>query len=274
MTSFAFRKMRLGGAALTCYLTSVFLASSAQLPTPLPSATNVLQRVLERASQVAQGETGPKLTYSKRSITQELNSHGGVVSSTEKKYNVVLIQGWPFERLIQIQGKQLSEADLRKEQEREQAFRNKIAGRELKQRKDRKEAWITPELLARYHFTVVSNDICRNRKALVLAFKPKPGNPEETMEDKICNRFAGLLWVDSEDAEIARLEVHLTDDLSLGWLGMLGSLKECNLTAQRQRMPEGTWVNTKHVLHIVGRKVVSTMRYRSIEESSDFRPGT
>jgi len=256
------------------YLTSVCLGWPADSKATLPPATNIVQRILERAAQVAQGDTGPKFTYSKRSVTQELNSRNEVVHSTEKKYNVVLIQGWPFERLIQVQGKQLSEAELRKEEQREQTFRNKIAGRELKQRKDRKEAWITPELIGRYRFIVVSNDVCRNRKAFVLAFKPKPGNPDETIEDKICNRLAGLLWVDSEDSEIARLEVHLTDDLSLGWMGMLGSLKECNLTAQRQKMPEGTWVNTKHVLQIVGRKLVSTMRYRSIEESSDFRPGT
>jgi hypothetical protein len=274
MAGFASSKIMVIGVALSFYLTSVCLVRSAESKTTLPPATNIVLRLLERASQVAQGDTGPKFTYSKRSLTEELNSRGEVVHSTEKKYNVVLIQGWPFDRLIEVQGKQLSEADLRKEEQREQAFRIKIAGRDLKQRRDRKEAWITPELIGRYHFTVVSNDLCRNRKAFVLAFKPKSGNREETIEDKICNRLTGLLWVDSEDAEIARLEVHLTDDLSLGWMGMLGSLKECNLTAQRQKMPEGTWVNTKHVLQIVGRKLVSTMRYRSIEESSDFRPGT
>src|SRR5262245_4468197 len=272
MAGFASSKIIVIGVSF--YLTSVSLVRSAESKAALPPATNIVQRLLERASQVAQGDTRPKFTYSKRSITQELNSKGEVIHSTEKNYNVVLIQGWPFDRLIQVQGKQLSETELRKEEQREQAFRNKIAGRDLKQRKDRKEAWITPELIGRYHFTVVSNDLCRDRKAFVLAFKPKPGNLEETIEDKICNRLAGLLWVDSEDAEIARLEVHLTGDLSLGWMGMLGSLKECYLTAQRQKMPEGTWVNTKHVLQIVGRKLVSTMRYRSVEESSDFRPGT
>src|SRR5690242_6712716 len=199
MARFASSKILVRGAALICYLTSAFFANSAE--TNLPSATNVLQRVLERASLVASNQRASKYVYSKRSVTEELNSRGDVVTSTEKKYNVVLIQGWPFERLVQVQGRQLSQEDLRKEEQREQAFRNKIAGRELTHRKEKKEAWITPELLGRYHFTVLSNDILRNRETFVLAFKPKPGNPEQTIEDKICNRFAGLLWVDSQDAE-------------------------------------------------------------------------
>ncbi len=261
-----------GKRILAGCVVSIGLACSAE--NRLPSATNVLQRVIQRASEVAQGEKGPKFTYSKKSVTQELNSRGEVINSTEKKYNVVLIQGWSFERLVQVQGQQLSESELRKEDQREQEFRNKIAGREMKQRKEKREAWITPELIARYQFNVLSNDVCQNRSTLVLEFKPKPDNPEQTIEDKICNRFAGLLWIDNEDAEIARVDVHLIGDLSLGWFGMLGSLKECDLTMRRQRMPQGTWVNARHTLHIIGRKLFSTMRFRSTEESSDFQPST
>jgi hypothetical protein len=247
---------------------------SADLSAGLPPATNVLQRVIERAAQVSRGEKNQKYSYSKRSLTEELNSRGEPTHSTEKLYRVELIRGWPFERLVQIQGHELSEEELEKENQREEKFRNRIAGKDLKQRRDRKEAWITPELLARYHFSVISNDVCQNRKALVLAFKPKPNNPETTVEDKLFNRFAGLLWIDNEDAEIAKLDVHLTEDISLGWVGMLGSLKECHLTLQRQRMPEGTWVNSKHTLSIIGRKLLSTMRIRSSEESSGFHTGS
>ena len=259
-----------GVAIAFCLLSIPLVCFSAELP----SASNVLQRVIERAAQVSRGEKNQKYSYSKRSLTEELNSRGEPTHSTEKLYRVELIRGWPFERLVQVQGQELSEEEIEKENQREEKFRNRIAGKDMKQRRDKREAWITPELLARYHFSVISNDVCENRKALVLAFKPKPSNPEKTVEDKIFNRFAGLLWIDNEDAEIAKLDVYLTEDLSLGWVGMLGSLKECHLTLQRQRMPEGTWVNAKHTLFIIGRKLLSTMRIRSSEESSGFHPGS
>jgi len=240
----------------------------------LPSASSVLKALIERASKVAQDEKSQKFCYSKLSITEELDSRGRVISSTEKKYDVTLIQGWAFDHLVQVQGRQLSETERQKEEQREEEFRNRVAGGNVKLRKDRKEAWLTPELLSRYHFTVLSNDVCQHRPALVLSFKPKPGNVEKTIEDRICNRFAGLLWVDKEDSEIARLDVHLTSDLSLGWLGMIGSLKYCSLNLQRQKMPQGPWVNSKHVINIVGRKLFSSMRFRAIEQSSEFRPAT
>jgi len=43
----------------------------------------------------------------------------------------------------------LSEAQIRKRDEREQEFRSKLEGRDLKKMREKKEAWIKPELLAR-----------------------------------------------------------------------------------------------------------------------------
>jgi len=251
-------------------LVAIPLAYSASVSQPLPSATNVLNRVIERASRVARDGKGEKHSYGKRSLVEELNSQGEVVQSTEKIYKVLLVSGWPFSRLVQIQGQQLSEAQMRKEDQREHDFRNKVAGRDLEKMGEKKEAWIKPELIARFNFNVVSNAVFANRETLVLEFKPKPGNPEKTVQDRIYNRIAGVFWIDEEDAEIARLEAHVTEEFSLGWLGMLGSLKTCDLTLERQKMPEGIWMNTKQVLLLVGRKVFSTMRYRTTEESSGF----
>jgi len=205
------------------------------------------------------------------SLVQELNSQGEVIQSTEKKYKVLLIRGWPFSRLVEMQGQQLSEMEMRKEDQKEEEFRKKIAGRDFQKMREKKEAWIKPELLTRFNFNVISNAVYANRQTWVLEFKPKAGGPENTVQDRIYNRIAGCLWIDVEDAEIARIEAHLNEDLSLGWLGMLGSLKTCNLTLERQKMPEGVWVNAKQILLLVGRKIFSTMRYRATEESSGFR---
>ena len=252
------------------YLAAIPLAHSASVSQPLPSATNVLNRVIERASQVARSVKDETYSYGKRSLVQELNSHGEVIQSTEKKYKVLLIRGWPFSRLVEIQGQQLSETEMRKEDQKEEEFRKKIAGNDFEKMREKKEAWIKPELLARFNFNVISNAVYANRETVVLEFKPKTGNPEKTLQDRIYNRITGVLWIDEQDAEIARLEAHVTEEFSLGWLGMLGSLKTCNLTLERQKMPEGIWVNARQILLLAGRKILSAMRYRATEESSGF----
>jgi len=235
-----------------------------------PNLTNLLDRMMTRAARVAQDTNAPKYTYEKHSRVDELNSREQIIQSTDKIYHVVLIQGWPFSRLIQVQGRQLTEAEIRREDRREQEFRDKISGKEIVNRKVKRELLITPELLSRYDFTVAKSDVCRGRNATILAFKPKVNNPEESFQDKIYNRISGRIWVDDEDAEISKLDVQLTEEVSLGWLGMLGSLKDCKLIMERQRMPDGVWVNTNHRILLVARKLLSTTRYRSIEESKDF----
>ena len=258
-------------AAFVFLAIQVASSATASVSASLPSATNVLNRVTERASHVARDGNDEKYSYAKRTLTQELNSKDEVIESTEKKYKVLLVRGWSFSRLVQIQGQQLSEAQIRKEDEREQEFRSKLEGRDLKKMREKKEAWIKPELLARFNFNVVSNAVYANRQTWVLEFKPKAGAAENSIQDRIYSRIAGFLWIDQEDAEIARLEAHLKEDLSLGWLGVLGSLNTCDLTLERQRMPGGVWVNAKQTLLLVGRKVFSTVRYRATEESSGFQ---
>lgn len=111
-----------------------------------------------------------------------------------------------------------------------------------------------------------------DRPALVLTFSPKKGTlPEKAVSDKLLNRLAGTVWIDEQDAEAAKLAVGLTDSLSLGWFGMLGSVSRCDLSLDRKRMPEGVWANAIQILQIQYRKLTSTQRFRSTEESSEFK---
>jgi hypothetical protein len=52
---------------------------------------------------------------------------------------------------------------------------------------------------------------------------------------------------------------------------MLGSLSRCDLSLDRKRMPEGVWVNARQILQIQCRKLASTLRFRSTEESSEYK---
>jgi len=130
---------------------------------------------------------------------------GRVINSTEKTYDVVLIGGWPFDRLFKFRvrscPRQKSESRIKKRR----SSADKLQAEIRKRSATRKRPGLRLNCSLRYHFRVISNDVCQDRKAVVLAFNPKTDNPEKTVEDRILNRFAGLLWVDSEDAEVAKL---------------------------------------------------------------------
>ena len=245
-------------------------AATAMVHPPLPAASNVVARVLERAREVAETNEAKRYTYEKRAVQEELDEGGRVVKSAEKLYRVVLIGGLPFSRLVKVQGRELSPAELEKQNQREERFRQKITQVDVKKKAQKKEPWVTPELMERFEFQVTKRETVRGRSALVLAFAPKPP-AGDSIQDRLLARVTGTIWVDEQDHEIARVETRLKESLSLGWLGVIGSLTRCDLTLDRARMEDGVWVNAKHTLWIVARRLFSSMRVRTTEESSGFR---
>jgi hypothetical protein len=228
--------------------------------------------MIERGQAVAGAEAGPQYTYEKRSLLEHLDATGQVVSSEGKTYQVTLICGIPFNRLVKIHGRELNAEELKREQAREERFKQRFVSTDRKQLVARKEALVTPELLDRYEFAVKERVVLSDRPTLVLTFKPKEGDlPTKRIQDRLLNQMAGTVWIDEGDADTARLAVRLVEPVSLGWFGWLGSLSRCELSLERQRMPDGVWVNAKQVLLIQCRKLGATQRFRATEESCGFR---
>ncbi len=238
----------------------------------LPPASEVTRRMIERAQTVASAEQAPKYQYEKRYVLEHLEPASQTPKPEEKLYRVTLIAGIPFNRLIRIQGRDLTAEELVEQDRKEERFRQRFLSADSKKLAARKEGWVTPELLDRYQFTVVERVLLTNRPTLVLTFKPRLAKlPSKTVRDKLLNRLEGTVWIDEADADTARLSTRLTESFALGWLGMLGSLSQCELTLERQRMPGGIWVNTRQVLLLQCRRLATTMRFRVTEDSSRFK---
>ena len=108
--------------------------------------------MIERAQVVARADEGPRYTYEKRSLLERLDVDWRPVSSEEKIYQVTLIGGLPFNRLVKVQGRELSAEELKQEDAREERFRQRIISGDRRELVARKEALVTPELLDHYDF--------------------------------------------------------------------------------------------------------------------------
>jgi hypothetical protein len=261
----------LSGLLLVAGLLGCF-PGSGRATEPLPAASEVTRRMLERAQAVARADQSPQYTYEKRSLLEHLDSAGQAFKTEEKIYQVTLINGFPFNRLVKIPGRELSAEELKREDAREERFRQRFISADEKKMVARKEPMVTPELLDRYQFVVKERVVLSNRPTLVLTFKPKAGDlPSKSVQDKLLNQMGGTLWIDEGDGDTARLAVNLVEPVSLGWFGWLGSLTRCELTLDRQRMPDGVWINTTQALFIQCRKLATTLRFRTTEESRGLR---
>jgi len=239
---------------------------------PLPSATNLTQRLIERARDVAENGRHPHYTFLSRSRLEELDAKGKVLEAVEKLYRVDWIAGLPVKTLIEIKGRDLSPEELKAEQQGDEKFQERFTATSPRKLAARRQSVVTEQLLDRFRFDVRERILWEGRPTLVVTFAAKESpDSGSTIQDRILNRLAGTIWIDEEEADTARVRITLVEPLTLGWLGILGSLTRCDFDLHRRRMPEGLWINQRHSLHIHCRKLANTMRFRKTELASEFQ---
>jgi hypothetical protein len=238
----------------------------------LPDASWVIRRVLERAQATDPTAEESKYMYEKRSVSEELDATGKATKIVNKIYQVTPIEGVPFSRLIKIQNRDLTEEEREQQDRREERFRRKLTEKKSQAKRQTEQETLNSELIDRYDFKLEKRVRVDDRPVLVLTFRPKKAHaPEKTIEDKVLNRLAGQVWVDEAEAEVCQVRVGLTEDLSLGLFGMIGAIKQCNVVIGRQRLPDNVWVKKSFTVSLGGRKVLSAMGYRKVEEFYNFR---
>jgi hypothetical protein len=255
-------------------LTILFSLTTKQIAaeTPLPSGSNLIYRLMERGDKTAKVDETNHYTYTKRSFVEELDDKGKVTKSLEKIYKVMLIGGLPFPRLVKIQGRDLSPAELEKQNKKEEDFRKKVTHVDVKKKAEKKESWADREMVEKFDFKVLRRELLDGRSTFVVTFTPRgAAGTGKNIEERVLNCITGTVWIDEADDEMAKLETKLRGTLSLGWFSMFGSLTRLDIILARARMPDGVWVNTRNSFTLVGRKLFETMRFRTLEESSGFK---
>ena len=111
----------------------------------------------------------------------------------------------------------------------------------------------------------------RERKELTRVKSLKLAIEEKKVDDRVMNRLAGKLWIDAQEFEMARIDFHLTEKVSIGWGGILASLQKFAFTLTRTRVAEGVWFNRLFSGDIEGRKMLGALRLKIQDRASDFK---
>jgi hypothetical protein len=232
----------------------------------------IMQRVLRHVEEQARAGVKKAYSFQKRSITEEWNAQGNPVETNDRTYQVLIIGGAPYDRLVRIGNRALTQKESQAEERKEAEQRRKTKSAGRAPRGGDEEGALTPELVARFTYKLVARETRRGRSTLVVEFEPRGDRKrDKTISEKVMGRLAGRLWIDDQDAELAQLQFHLTGELSLGWFGLIGSLSQCEVNVENQRLPDGGWVTVLQTTEIRGRKVLSSMHNRSRDECSGFK---
>ena len=236
-----------------------------------PSADEVIRKVVERAEGAEALASRPDYTYRKHTITLEIDAKGQLKDRREKLYEVTMQSGFSSLKLLQVNGQKLSLKELKKQEDHDAAERAKLLDAKPNAKGDKWESFVTADLVARYKFNLVETKTVNGRLNHLISFEPKSASlPMRKLTDRFLNHVTGRVWIDAQDFEITKAEIRLNTEITL-WGGVLGTLRRCDYTLVRTRLPDGVWFNSFSHGVFEGRKLLETMLVRTMSESTGFR---
>jgi hypothetical protein len=218
-----------------------------------PTAAEIIAKVKERSAIAAREKNS--FAYQRVSRTDYLDENDQVKRNSVRVYEIAPVNGEPVSKLVQVNGR-----PPKKEPPRSAAREAGDKSRNLA---------LGEDLLSRFQYELRGEEMMCGRKAWVLAFKPKPGTPEDGFLDKLVNAMQGTMWVDQEEHELSKVDVHLSRRLS--FFGLLGGIEKLDLQMVQRRLNSQAWLTEALTLDFIGRKLFTPIRFRCIENCSDFQ---
>ena len=212
-------------------------------------ARDLIRRALERVAW--NGEQQFEIRY-RSLMTREVrrfNGDGEVEESDHGDYEVVPVDGAPYERRLSINGRPLSKEELEGEAARETEFREylqRMRNGQSEPEDDENEVIFNEELIDRYVFSLVGEEMWRNRPSYKISFQPRDGDlPVRRRVDHALNKARGQVWIDAETFEAARVEFELIDRVRFWW-GALGTIAEARGSLDRTPVSDDIWVQIQY----------------------------
>ena len=200
----------------------LFLAAACSL-TASDDPREIVRRAVERLDQNL--KVARNYTFLERTETRELDSNGRVKSRKVQLYDVTLLEGSPYRRLVGKDDHPLSADEERKEQQKldesiaqrrketpEQRAK-RISDWENRRRKDREPLKEIPD---GFDFRITGNEEVEGRDTWVIEVTPRPDYKARTREAKFFPKFRGTMWIDKAENQWVKTSAEVTDNISIG----------------------------------------------------------
>jgi hypothetical protein len=215
----------------------------------------------------------------------KLDSNGQVKSTSVKEYDVFYVGDDEVRHLLAKDGKPLSSGEQKKEDDHFNKEFDKLKKKQVelandpkKQAKqDEEEEAQLSDFLRAERFTNPRREVYRGKEVIAFDFAANPEYKAKKEIDRIIQKISGVLWVDEDAREIARLEARVDEPVKFG-AGILASLHPgSTLIFEQEKVNEEVWMPSYMEVHVDARIVVLKFRENAVDRYSEykkFRVGT
>jgi hypothetical protein len=182
-------------------------------------------------------------TYIERDEDRRRDSAGHVTSEDVDVSRTILVNGVPFDQLVERNGRPPSAGEDR--QQKEEIYKLKQETPEERAERLRKQeeetASIVREVPMAFDFQLVGEEAVNGRLAYVLQATPHPGYHAQGKYGSMFPKVAGKLWVDKQDLGWIKVEGQVIHPFSMG-LFLVRLLRGSHIAMEQTRVDGGIWM--------------------------------
>jgi hypothetical protein len=189
-------------------------------------------------------------SYTQKIISRELGKDGILRETDSETFQLSFYKGNRIRRLIEKDGKPLSEKDQAEEDKNVQKnlseIEKKIARQDAKN-EDEDENNRRVSIAETLRASLLKNprrERFRGRDVVVFDFEPNPNFDMKNAKSmlKFFGKVGGVMWIDGKDKQVVRIEATLFDNFKIGG-GLLANLKKgATFTMEQERVNDEIWL--------------------------------
>jgi hypothetical protein len=197
--------------------------------------------------------------------------------SGTKTYEVTMQYGTPYERLIAINGKDLTPAQKSEQQRKfdkvmaqrrsESAHQRAARIAKFKAERKRDHAMLT-QLTKAFNFTSQGEQQLGAYKVYVLKATPRPGYHPTDRDTRVLPGMEGTLWIDKQSYQWVKVEAHVIHPVAI--IGFIARVEPgTRFELEKTPVDDNIWLS-KHFSMTATAKVLSLVSHHSQEDDTFF----
>jgi hypothetical protein len=257
----------LGSVCLTLLLINPSWCADA-----LPKADEIVRRSV--ANTDADWAKAAQYDFTERDIVVE---HG---TRTAKTYQVMMIEGSPYNKLIARNGEPLSAAETRQQDQKLAAETNRrrkesSEARQKRvgayQRERRQDHALMSEMAKAFDFKLTGQDTVNGHRCFVLEAEPKAGYRPSNHETAVLTGMRGTMWVDAQAYQWVKVHAEVFRPVAFG-LFFARVNPGTQFTLEEQPVHGDLWLPSHFAMAVKARILIASRNSTDDETYSNYRP--
>jgi hypothetical protein len=239
------------------------------------SALDIVDRAVARAEAQHGSRVDAQFESQATMSIQSLDAGGKITKTDLTQYRQYPVNGALFEEEIARNGRTLNAQEQKEEEKNKKKFVREVEKRKQRgiypQPEKRPGIRFGNQLMRRYRYKMLRDEVIDRHRCWVIAFEPKEGElPVDEMMDNALNQSTGTLWIAQDDYGVVRLDFVMRKPFKY-WAGLLAVIRNTEGRLDSQRVEPDIWVPVNFDLKLdLNVMMVTNIRRHIIKKWTDY----